>query len=51
MDSIKKFECPQCKRMKFILILKGDKKNIGYLCEECWKIYHKRIKEIYNLAF
>ena len=47
MDSIKKFECPQCKTMKLILIFKGNKKNIGYLCNECWRTYDKRIKEIF----
>ena len=48
-NGIKKYVCNQCQKRVFILFLKTDKLNVGYLCEDCWKIYDKRIKEIYGI--
>ena len=47
-NSIRLFKCEQCANMVKMLIAKADKKRIGYMCEDCWKKYKKRLKEIYS---
>ena len=47
-NGIKKFKCSQCKKYKDYLIWKNIKIQPGYICEECWKIYNKRMKSVFH---
>jgi hypothetical protein len=47
-NSIRHFKCQLCngeyKMIKFIV----SKNLCGYMCENCWKKYYKRMNEIYG---
>ena len=45
----KKFKCEQCSNFVNILIFKNTHKRVGYLCENCWRLFRKRMIEIYKL--
>lgn len=47
-NDIRKFRCGQCYIKANFLICKTDKLEVGYLCQNCWNIYDKRMKQIYG---
>ena len=49
-NAIKKFKCEQCCIEKNVLIYLNSRSKCGYICESCWKIFHKRMAEIHFLT-
>jgi len=40
------YKCPQCEQLKHILIWRTKYDKIGYLCEDCWIVLHKRLRQV-----
>ena len=45
-NNILKYECKQCLRYCNILIWKKKYSKVGYLCQDCWNTYFKRLEEL-----
>ena len=43
---VKKFKCEQCKEYSNIITWKDVNPNPGKLCDNCWKIYCRRMMQI-----
>ena len=46
-NEIKTFKCTQCNIHRKHLLWKDLIRNPGFICEDCWKIYDKRIKSLF----
>ena len=45
---IRKFQCNQCKKFKFVLKKMADQQHHGFACDECWTTINKQSRYSYG---
>ena len=41
-NQIRKFQCSNCQKSKFVIKKVADKQHHGFACEECWTTINKQ---------